>query len=67
MGGVLVIFIVSKYAYLRYRKVNFCDVTSDPADKCSCMRCSLGWVEKSRVVALAPVTLCWISFFTVVC
>lgn len=59
-------FISSKYAYSRYRKVTFCDLSSDPADKCSWVRCSLGQIEKHRAVALAPGTLCWIAFFTIV-
>lgn len=60
-------FIVSNYAYSRYKKMNFCDVISDTADKCSCVRCSLGWIEKHRAVALAPGILWWLAFFTVVC
>lgn len=46
MEGILVMVLASKYAYSRYRKVNFCDISSNPADKCSCVRCSLGWIEK---------------------
>lgn len=67
MEGILVMVLASKYAYSRYRKANFCDISSDPADKCSCVRCSLGWIEKHRAVALAPGTLCWIVCFSIVC